>query len=113
GLVSPTLTWEKVNQRDLGIDFALFGNRLNGSFDVYRRDTRDMLTPSQTLPATLAVAEPQANAADMKTTGFDMNIGWNSTAGKLRYGFTFILSDYKAVITKFSNPAGLISGNYV
>lgn len=113
GLVSPTLTWEKVTQQDIGIDFALFGNRLNGSFDVYRRDTKNMLTPSQTLPATLAVGEPQANAADMKTTGFDMNIGWNNSANKFKYGFTFILSDYKAVITRFNNPAGLISSNYV
>ena len=69
GLVSPTLTWETVTQQDFGFDFAVLDNRLSGTFDVYRRDTKNMLTASATLPAVLAVGEPQANAADMKTTG--------------------------------------------
>ncbi|MCK9410801.1 MAG: TonB-dependent receptor [Prolixibacteraceae bacterium] len=113
GLVSPTLTWETVTQRDLGIDFAVLDSRLTGTFDVYRRDTKNMLTRSQTLPAVLAVAEPQSNAADMKTTGFDLTLSWNHSINKLKYGITFILSDNNSVITKFSNPSGIISDYYV
>ncbi len=113
GLVSPTLTWETVTQQDLGIDFGLFGNQLTGSFDLYRRDTKNMLTRSQTLPATLAVSEPQANAADMKTVGFDMTVGWNKSSGNFKYGVSLILSDYRATITRYSNPSGLISDYYV
>src|SRR5690606_35574337 len=55
GLVSPTLTWETVSQRNVGVDFAVLDSRLNGSFDFYTRETRDMLTRSETLPAVLAV----------------------------------------------------------
>ncbi len=113
GLVSPTLTWETVTQLNFGLDFAMFKNRLNASFDIYRRDTRNMLTRSQTLPAVLAVTEPQANAADMRTKGFDLNIEWRDKIGDVRYEATFILSDYSAKITKFSNPSGLISDYYV
>ncbi|MGV3556602.1 SusC/RagA family TonB-linked outer membrane protein [Larkinella arboricola] len=113
GLVSPQLTWETVTQANLGVDVALFRNRLNASFDIYRRDTRDMLTRSQTLPAVLAVTEPQSNAADMKTSGFDLNIEWRDRIGEVRYEATLILSDYSARITKYSNPSGLISDYYV
>jgi hypothetical protein len=64
------------------------------------------------LPATLAVTEPQANAADMKTTGFDLTLQWKHSINELNYGITFLLSDYTAEILKFSNPEGLISDYY-
>jgi TonB-linked SusC/RagA family outer membrane protein len=113
GLVSPTLTWETVTQQNFGVDFAAFDDRLSGSFDIYRRDTKNMLTKSETLPAVLAVNEPQANAADMTTSGFDLTLEWRHTIGNLRYGATVILSDYTSEITKFSNPSGIISDYYV
>ncbi|GAA4444768.1 TonB-dependent receptor [Ravibacter arvi] len=113
GLVSPNLTWETVTQKNIGIDFAVLENRLNATFDVYQRDTKDMLTKSVTLPAVLAVGEPRANAADLRTRGFDLTLNWNDQVGKVRYGVTLLLSDYKARITRFSNPAGLIADHYV
>jgi TonB-linked SusC/RagA family outer membrane protein len=113
GLVSSTLTWETVTQQNLGVDFAFFDSRLSGSFDIYKRNTKNMLTKSQTLPAVLAVNEPQANAADMSTTGFDLTLEWRHTAGDFRYSATVVFSDYTAEITKFSNPAGIISDYYV
>lgn len=113
GLVSATLTWETVTQKNFGVDFAVLNNRLNGSFDFYTRDTKDMLTRSQTLPAVLAVTEPEANAADLRTTGFDLSLTWNDQIGNVTYGLTGILSDYSAKITKYSNPVGLISDYYV
>src|SRR5690606_12017455 len=47
GLISPTLTWEVVTQKNFGLDFAILDYRLSGSIDVYRRDTKDMLTASE------------------------------------------------------------------
>ncbi|WP_339925715.1 TonB-dependent receptor [uncultured Cyclobacterium sp.] len=113
GLVSPTLTWETVTQRNFGLDFTLFQNRLNTSFDMYRRDTKNMLTRSQTLPAVLAESEPSENAADLKTTGWDLTVGWRQQSNELRWGVNLIFSDYTSEITKFSNPVGLISDYYV
>ena len=68
-LVSPNYTWEKVRTINAGIDIALLQNRLTMSFDIYRRDTRDMLTKGKELPGLLGANEPNENAADMKTTG--------------------------------------------
>lgn len=113
GLVSPTLTWETVTQQDIGLDLAFLNNRLTTTFDIYHRNTKNMLTRSVTLPAVLAVGEPQANAADLKTTGFDLTVDWKHNVGQVNYGITLLLSDYTAKITRFSNPAGLISDYYV
>ncbi len=113
GLVSPTLTWEVVTQKNLGLDFAILSNRLSGSVDVYRRDTKDMLTASEPLPSVLGVAEPRTNAADLKTIGFDVSIDWKQKITNGHVGLSLIFSDYSSEITRYSNPAGLIGSYYV
>ena len=114
GLVSPTLTWEKVMQYNFGVDFSLINSKLQGSFDIYRRDTKDMLTKSKSLPSILGTSEPQANAADMKTSGFDFTLSYNNVLENgLKYGLNLILSDSQSEITKYDNPNGVISDYYV
>ena len=114
GLVSASFTWETVNQIDFGFDASFFGGRLNTSFDWYRRNTKDMLTAGQALPAVLGTSVPQENAADMKTVGWEVSLEWND---RLSNGFGYhikgVLSDYLASITKFSNPTKLLGTHYV
>lgn len=114
GLVSASFTWETVNQIDFGFDASFFGGRLNTSFDWYRRNTKDMLTAGQALPAVLGTSVPQENAADMKTVGWEVSLEWND---RLSNGFGYhikgVLSDYQASITKFSNPIKLLGTHYV
>ncbi len=40
---NPDLRWEKKLEWNVGLDFALFKNRISGSIDAYQRDTKDML----------------------------------------------------------------------
>lgn len=40
---NPDLKWETTTQRNLGIDFAMFNSRLNGSIDLYWNTTKDIL----------------------------------------------------------------------
>ncbi len=37
------LSWEKTLQYNLGIDFSLLGGRINGSLDVYKSNTTDLI----------------------------------------------------------------------
>lgn len=115
GLVSASLTWEKVDQLDLGFDAAFLNNKLTAEFDWYQRDTKGMLTSGQPLPGVLGTGVPNENAADLRTTGWEIAIAWNdhiSSIG-LNYYFRGTLADYQAKITKFDNPQGLLSQYYV
>lgn len=40
---NPNLRWEKKYEYNIGIDFAMFNERLSGSIDLYQRDTKDGL----------------------------------------------------------------------
>ena len=114
GLVSPSFTWETVDQIDLGLDASFLRNRLNMSFDWYRRNTKDMLVDGEVLPAVLGAKVPRMNAADLKTLGWELSLEWND---RLPFGLSYhvkgVLSDYQSTITKFNNPTGLISQYYV
>lgn len=114
GLVSSSITWETVTQWDLGLDFVMFRNRLKGSFDYYQRRTSDILTKSKTLPSILGTGEPQANAAEMVTKGWEAEISWNDRLSNgLSYSIGFNLSDYQAEVTKYDNPTKDLSQYYV
>lgn len=114
-LVSSSLTWETVNQFNVGVDFGFFSNRLTGSFDWYRRDTKDMLTPPDELPAVLGATLGNVNNGSMKTVGWELSLGWRDhLENGLSYWAKFALSDYQSEITEYNgNKAGKISGYYV
>ena len=114
GLVSSSFTWETVNQIDFGFDAAFLRNRLSASFDWYRRNTKDMLTDGEVLPAVLGASVPRQNAANLKTVGWELSLEWNDRlANGLSYHVKGVLSDFQSTITKFNNPTGLISQYYV
>ena len=40
---NPDLTWEKTEGLNIGVDFALFNNRLSGTIEYYNNKTSDIL----------------------------------------------------------------------
>ena len=42
-IANTNLTWEKANQLDLGLDFGVFKNRINGTVETYYKRTNDLL----------------------------------------------------------------------
>lgn len=113
GLVSNTVTWEKVTQWDLGLDFVILQNRLKGTFDYYQRKTTDMLGPGRILPNILGMSEPLENAADMVTRGWELALTWNDQLDNgLHYSVGFNLSDTQAEITKYDNPTKSLFSPY-
>lgn len=104
GLVSTELTWEKVYNWNIGLDFALLNSRLRGSFDYYIRSTKNMVGPAPELPAVLGTGVPYTNNCDLRTNGWDLEIGWyDNTSFGLSYSARFVLSDAITKITRYPN----------
>ena len=114
--VSSGLTWERSIQSNLGLDMAFFGNRLEVSAEAYIRDTKDMLTAGESLPAVYGASAPKENVADLRTKGYEFTIGWRDTfkmGGKpFNYGVSVVFSDYVSHITRFNNPDKLFAKTY-
>jgi TonB-linked SusC/RagA family outer membrane protein len=109
GLVSPTLTWETVTSQNFGLDFTLFKGKLDASFDIYTRDTKNMLL-DVSYPDILGTRAPKENGADLRTKGWELALTWRDKIGEdWSYDATFALSDWTAKITKYNNPSGNIT----
>ncbi|MDE5712449.1 MAG: TonB-dependent receptor, partial [Muribaculaceae bacterium] len=114
GLVSSSLTWEKVRTWNFGLDWGLFNNRLQGSFETYIRYTDDMVGPALQLPATLGLSAPAANNCDLKTNGWELTLSWRDvTAFGLSYGVSFNLSDARTYIRNYPGNTTNSIWNYV
>lgn len=115
--ISTNFTWEKSETFNLGFDLSFFDGHLSTSFDWYQRNTRDMLTQGKELPAVFGTSEPEENAADLRTRGFELSVNWNDkfmlANRPFEYRIGASLADNRTIITKFDNPSGLIDEFYV
>lgn len=112
GLVSSLLTWERVQSWNIGFDLGMFDNRLTAVFDYFQRNTFDMVGPAPELPVILGTSVPKMNNADMKSTGFELEISWRDKIGEVSYGVKGILYDSQQEVTKYPNETGNISTWY-
>lgn len=103
-LISSTLTWEMIKSLNIGFDADLLNNRLNVSFDIYQRDTEDMVGPAPELPVILGTEVPKTNNTDLRTRGWELNIRWRDNLTRdLSYNVAFNLSDARTKITNYPN----------
>lgn len=115
--VASNLSWEVIDQYNVGIDLAMLQNRLTFTGEAYIRDTKGMLTEGKALPGVYGTSSPKMNAADMRTKGYELAISYRDQfmlAGKpFAYSASVVFSDYITKITKFDNPNRLLSDYYV
>ena len=111
-LVSSTLTWERIQTADIGLDLGFFNNSLNVTFDWYQRKTLDMLAYATALPDVLGAEAPYSNNGELRTRGWELSVGWNKQFGDFNVYVSGNVSDFKTVITKWNNPSGVIDENF-
>jgi len=110
-LINPLMTWEKIRTTNIGIDFSLFKYKLTGSFDYFWRDNRDMLGPAAKYPATLGTTAPNENNLSMRTSGWELQIGWQDNVGDFIYSAKLNLSDDRAKVLEYPNAEMLFDTN--
>jgi TonB-linked SusC/RagA family outer membrane protein len=59
-LTNPDIKWETTITRNVGLDFTLFRNKLNGTLDFYKNTTKDLLVQSA-IPQTTGFSTQQRN----------------------------------------------------
>ncbi len=103
-VIDPNTTWEKVESKNIGLDFGFFGNALTGTFDIYQRDTKDMLGPGQDFPDMFGATAPQTNNACMRNRGWEFSLNYRGKIGKdIDYSVGATLADATSEVTAYSN----------
>ena len=113
GLISSTLSWERVRTWNGGLDLGLFNGRLSASFDYFVRYTDDMVGPAPELPVILGTGVPTTNNTNLKTSGFELALSWKDRLKNgLGYSVGFTLADSRTKITAYPNPTGKLDTYY-
>ena len=112
-LVSPNLTWETVTTKNIGVNLSFLKNRLNVTYDLFERNTFDMIGPSQAKPGVLGLSVPQENNSSLRTRGFELSLEWKDMINnELSYYINMNFFDNKTIITKYLNPTGTLTTWY-
>lgn len=81
---NPDITWETVEQTDLGLDFGFLNNKIYGTFDYYIKDTKDILL-ALGIPYFIGLDAPMQNAGKVRNSGFEFTLGYRDHVGKVNF----------------------------
>ncbi|MBC6490383.1 hypothetical protein BC349_05370 [Flavihumibacter stibioxidans] len=95
GLANPTITWETVEQYDIGVDASLFRNRLSITADYFKRTSTDVLYGNFPIPRTIGVTNLAAqNAASMVNGGLELAVNYRGNIKAVNYSIGGSLSKF-------------------
>lgn len=102
-LENSELTWEKLYELNIGTDFSLFKDRIDVTFDWYRRKSFDLIGSIRTSGIDGEYTK-LANYADMKAHGYELTIGGYplSRENKFRWRTQFNFGVNKNEVTKLN-----------
>ena len=117
GMVSSNYSWEEVTSQNIGLDIELLESKIQFNLDLYTRDTEGMLTLGKELPSVLGTSEPNENAADLRTKGWEVAVNYRDNVNflndRLSFGARLTLADAQSEITSFDNPNQNLNQYYV
>lgn len=111
-LPNKNLSWEKVKQLNMGLDFATKGNRVSGTIEFYTKRATDLLSQSAVDP-TYGVSSMYLNVGDMSGNGVDMQFRTLNMKGKLNWQTDLIYSFSSSKITKYLMPTAAAGSFYL
>jgi len=113
---NPSLRWERVENINLGIDFASKKNLLSGSLEYFIKKGKDLIGNSPVAPQS-GVIQFRGNSADTRTTGIDLVINKNPLSlQSLQWESNFLMSYNKETVTGYKVRQGsnlsIVNANY-
>jgi TonB-linked SusC/RagA family outer membrane protein len=116
---NPELTWERTETTNLGMDFALFNNRLTGSLDWYHRNTTNLFTTTR-IDASEGFTSQIINNGGLVNNGIELGLNYtwlkSPTKGGLVWSSQLVVSHNNNKITYIDEvsvtPVQLVQGGY-
>lgn len=121
-LDNPDLQWPKTVNKNLGLDFSFFGERVSGSFDVFRDDLTRLITNVNTPMLSQISSEPVnsghrvrqgwelgINTSNVRKANFQWSTLFNISHTELRWEERFM----NTFLRGWQDPRDLVSSYYI
>ena len=102
-IANPDLKWETGEQINLGVDADFLDGRWNLIFDVYEKNTIDMLAYVPN-PGTAGLEPGPSNVASARNRGAELAVGYQGGEGDFTYNLNGNISMYRNEVTDLGAP---------
>jgi TonB-linked SusC/RagA family outer membrane protein len=110
--VDEDIKWQSIETKDLGVDFSMLNNRLNVSFDLFQRNTNNMIVGQEGIPVTFGAPAPAGNYGALSTNGWELTVDYNHTfKNGLHIYARANISDAKTTLESVGSGTA-VNGNY-
>lgn len=93
----PNVSWERTEMKNIGLDFSILRDRINGSFDYFVNDVTDMLGYANTEGLSMFSTYP-INGGHIRRYGWDATINTkNIVTPDFQWESTLTLSHYNSI----------------
>lgn len=106
-LSNANVVWERAKKIDLGLDMNLFNDKVSATIDFFHDIRYDQLIVPGSVPEIIGVALPAVNIGKTRNQGFDGQVSYHSTLGKVQYnvGLVFSYAKNKILFQDEAAPA--------
>jgi len=108
-LPNQDLRWERNKQFDLGLELGILNNRINFTYDYYRKNT-DGLIQQRTIPTSSGFSQIIYNVGGLRMWGHEFSISTKNLTGSLKWNTNLNVSFDRNLITELVDP-GFIRRN--
>jgi TonB-linked SusC/RagA family outer membrane protein len=106
------ISWQDIETKNLGLDLGFFQNKMTVTFDLYQRNTNNMIVPLEGIPLTYGTGAPKGNFGSLRTNGWELTIEFNHRfENGIGVNFMGNISDSKTFIEEYGTSTG-VNSNY-
>ncbi|HOZ95316.1 MAG TPA: SusC/RagA family TonB-linked outer membrane protein [Niabella sp.] len=106
------ITWQDIETKNLGVDLSFLRNKINLTFDLFQRNTNNMIVPLEGIPLTFGVGAPQGNFGSLQTNGWELTLDLNHRFDNgVGINFRGNISDAKTRIKEYGSSSQ-VNANY-
>ncbi|MES2276396.1 MAG: SusC/RagA family TonB-linked outer membrane protein [Bacteroidota bacterium] len=117
----PDLNWQKTINKNIGLDFGLFKDRITGSVDFFKDDITQLLSSPKAAPLSL-YATVQVNSGHNFRQGYDIGVNtqnvrmrdfsWNSTINVSHYEYKWVTRTINSTLQSYQDPTDPVNEVY-
>jgi TonB-linked SusC/RagA family outer membrane protein len=110
--IDANIQWQDIISKNIGVDLGLLKSKVNISFDLFERNTENMIVPQEGIPVTFGIGAPLGNYGGLSTKGWELSVDFNHRFDNgLGINVRGNISDAKSILTSYGSGTQVTS-NY-
>lgn len=107
------LKWERSESFNVGVDYSMFNNRINGTIEFYNKDTKDLLL-ARNVSSTTGFTAAMQNVGSIRNRGIEFSINAVPVSSKdFQWNVSFNISHNKNTVLELYNGQEEINGTRI